>query len=153
MGPGSGGGPHGPGQGTHRGTMHGDSAMSPRGPANGSSGGESTDDWMADVDGYDGLVDRRNRSAVTVRVGARGNGGYLAFAPPVLRVSRGTTITWEWTGQGGVHDVVALDGGFANDRTAAAGATYGVAFDAPGTHRYYCTPHRALGMKGVVVVD
>jgi plastocyanin len=25
-------------------------------------------------------------------------------------------------------------------------------FEATGTHRYYCAPHKALGMKGVVEV-
>lgn len=107
---------------------------------------------MADVDDFAGVVVRTGTPAVTVRVGTRGNGGYFAFGPPAIRVSSGTTITWEWTGRGGAHDVTALDGGFGSGLTADAGATFGHAFDAPGVYRYYCTPHRSLGMKGVVVV-
>jgi plastocyanin len=37
--------------------------------------------------------------------------------------------------------------------TADAGFTYQHTFQSAGTVRYACTPHEALGMKGVVVVE
>lgn len=131
--------------------------MYPQGPTSPSGTGQqdgagSLGQWLADVDNFTGVVDRTGLETVTVQVGAQGNDGYFAFEPPAVRVSRGTTVTWEWTGQGGAHDVVALDGSFASDLTADADASFSHTFDATGTVRYYCSPHRALGMKGTVVV-
>jgi halocyanin-like protein len=112
-------------------------------------------DWFSDVGNYDGeTVDERGTDSVTVEVGAQGNGGGFAFAPPAVRVSPGTTVTWEWTGEGGQHNVVAEEGAdFESELTAEAGFTFEHTFEEPGVVTYYCDPHRALGMKGAVVVD
>jgi len=60
---------------------------------------------------YEGeAVDATGEDSPTVDVGA-GDAG-LAFDPPALRVSTGTTVTWVRTGQGGGHNVVAEDGAF-----------------------------------------
>lgn len=111
------------------------------------------DGWLNGVAGADTLTDLTGESAVRVRVGAEGNGGYLAFAPAVLRVSPGTTVTWEWTGRGGAHNVVAEDGSFQSQLTGSEGTTFSHAFESEGTYKYVCTPHRSMGMKGVVVVE
>ncbi len=55
--------------------------------------------WFTDTSNFDGTVDRRGQSAVTVAVGAAGNGGAFAFDPPAVHVDPGTTVTWEWTGR------------------------------------------------------
>jgi len=150
-----GGGPQGQ-QGTGRhGGQHG-SPMGPHGPTTRrgtrAQDSGSLDQWLANVDNFDGVVDQTDRSTVTVRVGTAGNGGYYAFGPPAIRVSRGTTVEWPWTGEGGTHDVVARDGSFESDLTASADATFGHTFTTTGTYPYYCTPHRSLGMKGAVIV-
>jgi plastocyanin len=43
-------------------------------------------------------------------VGVPGNGAYDDFSPPTIRIDSGTTVTWTWTGQGGTHNVVAVEG-------------------------------------------
>ncbi|ELZ28471.1 halocyanin [Halogeometricum pallidum JCM 14848] len=111
------------------------------------------DGWLDGVEGADSLVDRTDASDVRVRVGTEGNGGYFAFAPVVLRVSSGTTVTWEWTGVGSAHNVVAKDGSFRSELTGDEGTTFSHEFDASGVAKYACLPHRSLGMKGVVVVE
>lgn len=108
-------------------------------------------------DGGDGgtetVVDETGADAVTVRVGARGNGGYNAFAPANVRVSPGMTVTWQWTGKG-VHNVVARGGEFNSGPPVSDGSTtFEHAFEESGTYRYYCAPHRQMGMKGKVVVE
>ena len=109
--------------------------------------------WMGDVGNYDGVVDATGRSEVTVTVGASGNGGNFAFGPAAVQVDPGTTVLWEWNGKGGQHNVVAEEGGdFESELTAEAGITFEQTFESEGVVKYYCTPHRALGMKGVVVV-
>ncbi|MDS0295633.1 halocyanin domain-containing protein [Halogeometricum luteum] len=111
------------------------------------------DGWLEGVANADTLVDRTDASDVRVRVGTEGNGGYFAFAPVVVRVSSGTTVTWEWTGAGGAHNVVAEDGSFRSELTGGEGTTFSHAFDASGVSKYACLPHQSMGMKGVVVVE
>ena len=111
------------------------------------------DGWLSNVGNYDGtVVDATGQDSVTVEVGAQGNGGAYAFAPPAVQVDPGTTVTWEWTGEGSTHNVVDEAGAFESELTDEAGFTFERTFDAEGVVKYYCTPHQGLGMKGVVVV-
>jgi len=56
-------------------------------------------------------VDRTGQEAMTIEVGAEGNGGALAFGPAAVQVDPGTTVVREWTGEGGQHNVVVRDEG------------------------------------------
>lgn len=153
QGPDSGGQGTGPGSQHHQG--HQEGQMPHHGSGDGTpseDGSGSVDEWLADVSNYTEVIDRTGQSEVTVQVGAQGNGGGFAYEPPAIRISPETTITWEWTGDGGSHDVVALDGRFESDLTAQPGVTFRQTFETSGTSRYYCTPHRSFGMKGVIVV-
>jgi halocyanin-like protein len=111
------------------------------------------DGWLSNVDNYDGVADETGSGEVTVAVGASGNGGNFAFDPAAVRVSTGTTVVWEWTGQGAQHNVAADGGGFESGMSAEEGYTFEHTFSEVGTYEYVCTPHRTLGMKGVVVVE
>jgi halocyanin-like protein len=124
----------------------------------GTAAAQSTQpDFGGYLDGVDGgYQDARGQSEVTVTVGAEGNGGNLAFAPAGLWVDSGTTVTWEWNGLGGAHNVKYeegpasdLDSGAA---VAEAGTTYTYTFEEGGITTYYCQPHQSLGMLGAVAV-
>ncbi|WP_248896556.1 halocyanin domain-containing protein [Haloplanus halobius] len=109
--------------------------------------------WMSDVGNYEGLVDGTGADQITVDVGAEANQGSFGFGPPAVQVDPGTTVVWEWTGQGGQHNVVAEEGAsFESDLSAEEGFTFEQTFEEEGVIKYYCLPHRAMGMKGVVVV-
>ncbi|MFC7157455.1 halocyanin domain-containing protein [Halomarina halobia] len=108
--------------------------------------------WFEGVENYDGVADRQGEDRVTVTVGAEGNGGAFAFEPAAVRVDPGTTVVWEWSGEGGAHNVAADDGAYESDLLSRAGATYALTFDGRGVSRYVCAPHEAAGMKGAVVV-
>lgn len=110
------------------------------------------EEWFADVGNFDGVVNATGKSTVRVRVGATGNNGPFAFDPPAVRVDPGTTVVWEWTGDGGAHDVAAQNGDFTSPLQDGSGSTFEHAFDAEGISYYVCTPHEALGMKGAIVV-
>ncbi len=110
--------------------------------------------WFGNVGNFGGeTVDATGQSEVTITVGASGNGGNLAFDPPAVHVDAGTTVVWEWNGQGGTHNVVA-DAGTYDSGTAVAeeGTTFEYTFEEDGISKYYCSPHEGLGMKGAVVV-
>ncbi len=116
------------------------------------AGGVDLREWLADTDSAGTVADRTGTSEVTVTVGADGNGGGFGFGPPVVRVDPGTTVTWEWTGRGGSHNVVAADGGFESELDGSQGTTFSHTFESTGAYRYYCQPHKTMGMKGVVIV-
>jgi halocyanin-like protein len=119
------------------------------------SGSESMsfDGWFDNVSNYDGVVDETGSSEVTVEVGADGNNGAFAFAPAAVKVSEGTTVVWEWTGEGGSHNVAAEDAEFESETVGEEGHTFSHTFDSAGTYKYACTPHKAMGMKGAIVVE
>jgi halocyanin-like protein len=110
------------------------------------------DAWFADVDNFAGVVDHTGETEVRIAVGATGNGGAFGFEPAAVRVDPGTTIVWEWTGEGGVHNVAAEDGSYESDMLATAGATFEHVFEAEGVSLYACAPHKAMGMKGAIVI-
>jgi len=97
-------------------------------------------------------VDATGISEVTIEVGASGNGGNLAFDPAAIVVDPGTTVVWEWTGEGGSHNVVSEDDDFESDLSGEAGFTFDQTFEEEGVEQYFCSPHRASGMKGVVAI-
>lgn len=112
--------------------------------------------WFDDVDNYEGTVDLRGEEEVTVVVGAGDDG--LQFDPPAVLVDPGTTVVWEWTGVGS-HNVVhepPEDGevAFESELVGEEGATFEQTFDdaEEAIYRYFCEPHRSVGMKGAVSV-
>ena len=125
------------------------------GGSSGGSGGGSTDfgGWFDDVGNFDGVTDETGSDEVTVAVGSEGNGGNYGFSPAAVRVSTGTTVVWEWTGQGSFHNVVAEDGSFESEQSQEEGFTFEYTFEETGTYEYVCVPHEAMGMKGAVVVE
>ncbi len=107
-------------------------------------------EYLSDANAYDGFVDARGNSTVPVRVGG---GDGLAFDPPAVHIDPETTIRWEWTGRGGSHNVVAIDGTFKSGApTANRDQAFTYTFSEPGSTSYYCLPHRVSGMKGLVLV-
>ncbi|SNR22909.1 halocyanin domain-containing protein [Halorubrum ezzemoulense] len=112
------------------------------------------DGWLEGVSNYDGTHDYRGQDEVTVSVGAGENG--LRFGPAAILIDPGATVVWEWTGQGGGHNVVADDGTFdSGSPVSEEGTTFEYTFEDASdgdTFNYLCEPHRAVGMKGVVAV-
>jgi len=150
---GGGGGGGDDGGGEDGGSSGSDDTETESGGDGGGGSSPSFDGWMENVGNYDGVTDETGSGEVTVAVGAGGNGGNFAFDPPAIRISSGTTVVWEWTGQGAQHNVVAEDGGFESDLASEEGYTFEHTFEEAGTYTYACTPHESLGMKGAVVVE
>jgi halocyanin-like protein len=146
--------------GTAAGTEDGTAAGTEDGTAAGTEGGggggpPDFGGFLDNVGNFDGnVVDARGQGQVSVAVGAEGNGGNFAFDPPAVHVDNGATVVWEWTGQGGGHNVVSdgegpIDSG---EPVSSEGETYETTFDSDGIYNYVCEPHEGQGMKGSVVV-
>jgi halocyanin-like protein len=120
-------------------------------PTPGGSGGEvDYGGWFENTSNFDGTMDMRGQSEVTVEVGAQGNGDAFAFAPAAIRVDPGTTVVWEWTGEGGGHNVQAENDAYVSEIKQEG--SYAVQFDGSGVSTYFCLPHQSAGMNGAVVV-
>ncbi|WP_311173722.1 halocyanin domain-containing protein [Halobellus ordinarius] len=120
--------------------------------ASAQSDGTDLEAWFDNVSNYDGVVDRTESDAVTVDVGVEANQGAFGFGPAAIRVTPGTTVTWEWTGAGSSHNVVDTDDAFGSELVEDSGHTFEHTFESEGTFTYVCVPHETLGMKGAVVV-
>ena len=101
--------------------------------------------------------DARGQGEVTVSVGAGDSG--LAFDPTLLWVDPGTTITFEWTGSGGAHNVQTVEGGGpagldSGDPVGEEGYTYEyeTSEEDVGITHYHCVPHTAVGMHAGLAV-
>ena len=75
----------------------------------------------------------------------------LAFVPTEMHVAPGATVLW--TNSSPLAHTVTADDGAYDSGSLDAGATFTWVFDAPGVYTYFCAPHKALGMLGVIVVD
>jgi plastocyanin len=126
------------------------------------TGGGATAPPGADVlGGPDDLQSTATITATTLE-SDRGAGQYV-FTPSVVWAEPDATIEWE-IGNGS-HSITAYhedndqphrvpDGASAFDSgVLAAGDTFEHTVATPGVHNYYCTPHRGLGMTGIVVVQ
>ncbi|WP_436901909.1 halocyanin domain-containing protein [Halovenus halobia] len=117
--------------------------------------------YLSDTGNFESeTADATGMSEVTIDVGA-GNQG-LYFDPAAVVIDPGTTIKWNWTGNGGAHNVYnddqlssveerLFDSG---EPVNNSGVQYEFTFESSNTgmHPYACSPHRALGMRGVIVV-
>lgn len=74
-----------------------------------------------------------------------------AFAPEVIRVPLGTTVTWARDGRS-PHTVTADDGSF-DSGNLDPGQSFSQTFEAEGAYPYFCTYHGSpgTGMAGVVL--
>jgi halocyanin-like protein len=105
-------------------------------------------------------ADATGNDEVTVQVG-RGSNGWK-FSPAAVLIDPGTTIVWEWTGQGGGHNVIhetetefssADEQLFNSGETVSdKGATFEHTFEEESARQYFCNPHKGVGMKGVIAV-
>jgi halocyanin-like protein len=115
----------------------------------------TVDEWLASVEGYDGTIpDRRDAPSVTITVGSAAGPDAFDFAPPAVKVSPGTTVTWVWTGDGGPHNVAFEDSDVRLDSfEPEPGVHFEHTFETTGVYRYACEPHESLGQRGAVVVE
>lgn len=75
----------------------------------------------------------------------------MKFVPNSLEIKSGETVRWI-NESGTSHNVVANDGSFKSEMLHDKGNWFEYTFRKAGEVKYYCQPHRLMGMKGVVHV-
>jgi len=90
----------------------------------------------------------------------------MTYTPDTVRVEVGETVRWE-NNSAVMHTVTAdpeeafkdesvtlPDGASTfNSGNMDPGQTFEHTFETPGTYRYFCIPHEAVGMRGTVIVE
>jgi plastocyanin len=79
--------------------------------------------------------------------------GGLTFSPSDLTIERGTTVRWR--NQAAMLHTITPDGHseWLEGSVTAAGDIFTHTFNTAGTFPYFCAPHVAQGMTGVVTVQ
>lgn len=105
------------------------------------------------ANGYDReMVDETGEDQITIMNGA---GAGFAFDPVLVNIDPGTEVTWEWTGEGGAHNVESTQGPVefsSGDAVVEEGHTWSFTFEEEGNYFYHCAPHTGSGMHGAIVV-
>lgn len=71
----------------------------------------------------------------------------FAFTPEVIKISKGTTVTW--TNNGNLIHRIASNS--FNSNNLSSGDTYSFTFNETGTFDYHCAIHTS--MRGQVIVE
>lgn len=82
----------------------------------------------------------------------RDDGEKMVYSVDVARIDVGDTITWVPTTKG--HNVEFKVGpdGWKAPKKSPMNREVVMTFDTPGIYFYQCTPHKAMGMIGLVIV-
>ena len=78
------------------------------------------------------------------------NGNRMVYSQEVLEIAAGSTVKWVPTDKGHNVEIIASP----NDMKFKSknGKEASVTFETPGVYYYWCTPHKGMGMIGLVVV-
>ena len=82
----------------------------------------------------------------------RDDGQKMVYSEDVVRVIVGDTVTWVPTSKGHNVEIVAAPEGFDIPKKSKNNKEVSITFDVPGIYYYWCTPHKSMGMIGLVIV-
>ena len=82
----------------------------------------------------------------------RDDGQKMVYSMDVAKIEVGDTITWVPTSKGHNVEIVAAPDGFKIPKQSKFNKEVSITFDVPGIYYYWCTPHKTMGMIGLVVV-
>lgn len=155
--------------GTETETGTADGATTPRQQQTPTGGPKAVNEWLTEdtvggaAGNYDGeFADKTGEDTVEIAVGAEGNGGAYAFDPPAVVVDAGTEVQWQWTGEGGPHNVEAKpdeqyhtsDYEFSSGQPeSGSDVTFSQTLDKSGVALYHCDERLSAGMKGGIVIE
>ena len=78
------------------------------------------------------------------------NGNKMVFSQEVVKVGIGDTVSWLPSSKG--HNVEMISSPNKMKYKSKNGREAKITFDTPGIYYYLCTPHKGMGMIGLVVV-
>ena len=79
-------------------------------------------------------------------------GRKMIYSQEVVHIDTGDTVTWVPTSKGHNVEIIAAPAGFDIPKKSKNGKEVSIDFTVPGIYYYWCTPHKGMGMIGLVVV-
>ena len=80
------------------------------------------------------------------------DGNKMVYSKEIAKVAVGETITWLPASKGHNVEIIAAPDGFKIPKKSKNGKEVSITFEVPGIYYYWCTPHKGMGMIGLVVV-
>ena len=78
------------------------------------------------------------------------NGNRMVYSQEVAKIDIGDTVTWLPASKG--HNVEIISSPNKMKFKSKNGKEAKITFDTPGIYYYWCTPHKSMGMIGLIVV-
>ena len=82
----------------------------------------------------------------------RDDGAKMVYSQDITRIDVNDTITWVPTSKGHNVEFIAGPDGWDAPRKSKNNKEVAITFDTPGVYVYQCSPHKSMGMIGIVVV-
>tara|TARA_B100002019_G_scaffold288652_1_gene302689 strand:+ start:892 stop:1320 length:429 start_codon:yes stop_codon:yes gene_type:complete len=79
-------------------------------------------------------------------------GRKMIYSQELVHIDTGDTVTWIPTSKGHNVEIIAAPEGFDIPKKSKNGKEVSINFTVPGIYYYWCTPHKGMGMIGLVVV-
>ena len=80
------------------------------------------------------------------------NGNKMVYSEELAKIEVGETITWVPTSKGHNVEWIAGPDGADLPKKSKNSKEVSMTFEVPGIYYYLCTPHKGMGMIGLVVV-
>ena len=82
-----------------------------------------------------------------------GSGRKMVYSQELVHIETGDIVKWIPTSKGHNVEIVAAPEGFDIPKKSKNGKEVSIEFTVPGIYYYWCTPHKGMGMIGLIVVD
>ena len=82
----------------------------------------------------------------------REDGAKMVYSQEVATIEVGDTITWVPTSKGHNVEFIAGPDGWDAPRKSKLNKEVSITFNMPGIYVYQCSPHKSMGMIGIVAV-
>ena len=80
------------------------------------------------------------------------DGNRMVYSNEIAKIAVGDTITWLPASKGHNVEIVAAPEGYEIPKKSKFNKEVTLGFSVPGVYYYICTPHKAMGMIGLIVV-
>ena len=80
------------------------------------------------------------------------DGNKMIYSEEIAHIAVGESITWVPTDKGHNVEIIAAPEGFDIPKKSKNSKEVAIEFTVPGVYYYWCTPHKGMGMIGLVVV-
>ena len=81
------------------------------------------------------------------------DGNKMVYSQEIVEIGVGQIVKWIPTSKGHNVEIVAAPEGFEIPKKSKNSKEVEIQFDIPGINYYWCTPHKGMGMIGLVVVE